>query len=275
MPSRHAWAQTHRSKRETRKLQVQLNACEHTITWWVFATAYFTRAITPLHPCLHIFVCHLKCLSLRIWPWCPQTQAVLEVLSWTPSMHWGFKEVKKLFYLILLTHCLPWNGCFAADEFSSSEYFPWKFWHAAGEPRSEGRGDVCLYVCPTGRKRRERVLNEVEACDLAKSRKWKVTQVAELKGYILLSSSLTFALVSNPYNLLWNTLWILLSAALQHCESVAGRAGGRHAGSFILPLLPALQSTPMERPPRKEAPLIWEILQEKPSPGSKHNARLM
>lgn len=59
-----------------------------------------------------------------------------------------------------------------------------------------------MYVCPTGRKRRERVLNEVEACDLAKSRKWKVTQVAELKGYILLSSSLTFALVSNPYNLL-------------------------------------------------------------------------
>lgn len=92
-----------------------------------------------------------------------------------------------------------------------------------------------MYVCPTGRKRRERVLNEVEACDLAKSRKWKVTQVAELKGYILLSSSLTFALVSNPYNLLWNTLWILLSAALQHSGSVAGRAGGRCAGSFILP----------------------------------------
>lgn len=59
-----------------------------------------------------------------------------------------------------------------------------------------------MYVCPTGRKSRGRVLNEVEACDLAKSRKWKVTQVAELKGCILLSSSLTFALVSNPYNLL-------------------------------------------------------------------------
>lgn len=59
-----------------------------------------------------------------------------------------------------------------------------------------------MYVYPTGRKCRETVLNEVEACDLAKSRKWKVIQVAVLKGYLLLSSSLTFALVSNTYNLL-------------------------------------------------------------------------
>lgn len=44
--------------------------------------------------------------------------------------------------------------------------------------------------------------NEVEACDLAKSRKWKVIQMSVLKGYLLMSSSLTLALVSNTYNLL-------------------------------------------------------------------------
>lgn len=102
-----------------------------------------------------------------------------------------------------------------------------------------------MYVCPTGRKHRERVLNEVEACDLAESRKWKVIQVAVLKGYILLSSSLTFALVSNPYNLLCNILWIFLSAAPWRC-GVCGWAG--RGMSKVIPLLSA-GAGPGEQPP--------------------------
>lgn len=59
--AKHARLGTDKSFRKgSRNLQVQLNACEHTITQWVFATAYFIRTITSLHPCLHIFVCHLN-----------------------------------------------------------------------------------------------------------------------------------------------------------------------------------------------------------------------
>lgn len=155
----------------------------------------------------------LPCLSLRMWPWYLKIPNLPELLIRMSSRHQGFKQVKGLFYLILLTHCLTWNWYFAADDFSSPEYFPGKFWHAAGEPcsTSEKRGDVCL---PYRKEMLIKGFKRVEACDLAKSRKWKVIQVPVLKGYLLLSSSLTFALVSNTYNLMWNTLWILLWAAL-------------------------------------------------------------
>lgn len=144
--AKHTDAGTEKSfQKETRKLQVQLNACERPITQWAFATAYFVHAITSA-PLPAYFCVRFKCLSLRIWPWCLKIQNLPEVLSWMSSRHQGFKQVKGLFYFILLTHCLTWNWYFADDDFSSPEYFPWKFWHADGEPchTSEGRGDVCL-----------------------------------------------------------------------------------------------------------------------------------
>lgn len=140
-----------------------------------------------------------------------------------------------------------------------------------------------MYVYPTGRKCREKVLNEVEDCDLARSRKWKVIQVAVLKGYLLLSSSLTFALVSNTYNLLWNILWILLSAALQRC-GVCGWAGRRRMYEYIHPRLPTPQSLPSvvaghQGPVHslhgKETALFFQILIEKPPLWNKHNVCLM
>lgn len=85
-----------------------------------------------------------------------------------------------------VTDTLPdTNWYLAADDFSSPEYSPWKLWHAAGEPcsTSEGRGDVCL---PYWRECRGKALNKVEACDLARSRKWKVIEAAVLKCYLLL-----------------------------------------------------------------------------------------
>lgn len=52
---------------------------------------------------------------------------------------------KGCFILYYLTCCLTWNWYFAADDFSSPEYFPGKFWHAAGELCSTSKGrDVCL-----------------------------------------------------------------------------------------------------------------------------------
>lgn len=107
----------------------------------IFHTRNYLFAPLPAYFCMRF-----KCLSLRIWPCCLKIQNLPKVLLWMSGRHQGFKQAKGLFYLILLTYCLTWNWYFAADDFSSLEYFPWKFWHAADEPcsTSEGRGDVCL-----------------------------------------------------------------------------------------------------------------------------------
>lgn len=126
-------------QKETREVQVQLNACEQTIPQWVMEL-HISYAQLPLctpacrlvhFPSLPI----LRNMTLEI----PNLPELLIQMS---SRHQGFKQVKGLFYLILLT----WNWYFAADDFSSPEYFPGKFWRAAGELCStrEGRGDLCL-----------------------------------------------------------------------------------------------------------------------------------
>lgn len=111
--------------------------------WWNCTFHMHNYLFALLHADLGIW---LPCLALRTWPWYLKIPNLPELLIPMSNRDQGFKQVEELFYLILLTHCLTWNWCFAADDFSSPEYFPGKFWHAAGEPcsTSEGRGDVCL-----------------------------------------------------------------------------------------------------------------------------------
>lgn len=173
----------------------------------IFHTRNYLFAPLPAYFCMRF-----KCLSLRIWPWYLKIQNFPK--CWSECLV-GIRVLNR------------WKGCFIS-------YYWHTAWHEIGtlllmtshllnislgsfgmqlvSCAARVKGEE-MYVYPTGRKCRERVLNEVEARDLARSRKWKVIQVAVLKGYLLLSSSLTFALVSNTYNLLWNILWLLLSAA--------------------------------------------------------------
>lgn len=102
----------------------------------VFHMRNYLLAPLPAYFCMQF-----ECLSLRIWPRYLKMQNLPEVLLWMSSRHHSFKQVKGLFYLILLTPCLTRNWYFAADDFSSPEYFPWKFWM---QLVSRAAQDVCL-----------------------------------------------------------------------------------------------------------------------------------
>lgn len=218
--------------------------------------------LPPLHPCLHIFCVPFECLSLKTWPWCPQTQAVPEVLSWTPSRHWGFKEVKGLFSLILLTHCLTRNWCFAAEEFSSSEYFPWKFWHAAGEPCSKGRGDVCLPY----RKETQR-----------KGIKWgwslRSCQIKKMEGNTGgWAKGLYFAVKQPDICSGFKSLWSVVKYPLDFTVSssaaqwVCGWAGRRKVCGFIHPpfCCPPCRAHPWNALPEKQCPWFEKFCRKSP-----------